>query len=85
MRKTAPLNSKPVRGRMLRFTSNEAQVSAGSYENNRTLETEGCGTQTSKPDVAECCASTGVKRKLPSIRYSTLRANTRMTGEKPHP
>jgi hypothetical protein len=29
----------------------------GEYqEKNRTLETEGCGTQTSKPDVAECYA-----------------------------
>jgi hypothetical protein len=49
-------NLQTRRGRMLRFTSNEAQASAGSYEKTRTLETEGCGTQTSKPDVAECYA-----------------------------
>ena len=26
------------------------------HEKNRTLKIEGCGTQTSKPDVAECYA-----------------------------
>src|ERR1700719_1169695 len=43
-----------------------------AHEKNRTLETEGCGTQTSKPDVAECYASPGSKRKSPSMRYPPI-------------
>src|ERR1700719_3069398 len=64
------------------------------HEKNRTLEIDpsqlsaspsrlrvkGCGTQTSKPDVAGCYASPRMKRKVPSMRYSTPRAYTRKTA-----